>query len=101
MIKDFFAARRDAQEALEKQSYLLQQKEGDLVFARGALNTFKNAFLSLDESDPEELAGLMKETILRYTIKMENLEKEINSITVNISSIRRDLKKYSLAPAIQ
>ena len=102
MIKDFFAARRDAQEALAKQSDLLRQKEEELVFCRESLNTFNRAFLSLTEDDPAELAGFMKETILRYTIKVQNLEKDVRSITVNISSIRRSLKEqYSLAPAIR
>lgn len=102
MIKDFNAARRDAKEALAKQELLLQQKESELVRHREYLNTIKNAFVDLNENDPDALSTMMTELILMYTIKVQNLEKEINSIRVNVSSIRRALKEqYSLAPAIR
>lgn len=95
-------ARREAKEALAKQEVLLASKEADLAYYNECLKTFKNAASALGEDDPVELGIMMKDLILRHTIRVQNLEKEIISIKVNISDIRRELEgKFSLAPAIR
>lgn len=97
----FMTARREAQEALAKQEALLADREKDLEYYRECLKTFKAALEHLEEETPE-VGSIMQEMVLRYTIRVENLEKSVNSIRVNIADIRRTLRnKYSLAPAIR
>jgi len=101
MSKDFMTAREEARTALAMQEELLANREADLVYYREALRTFKNAQSALD-NEPEETGKVMDELVLRYTVRVQNLEKSIGAIRVNIADIRRSLaNELSLKPAIR
>jgi endonuclease/exonuclease/phosphatase family metal-dependent hydrolase len=101
MSKNFMTAREEARAALATQEALLAEREADLAYYREALRTFKNAQSGL-EDEPEEVGNVMDELVLRYTIRVESLEKSVNSIRVNIADIRRSLNnELSLKPAIR
>ena len=101
MSKNFMTAREEARTALSMQEELLANREADLAYYRECLKTFKNAQNAL-ESEPEETGKVMDELVLRYTLRVQNLEKSVNSIRVNVADIRRSLaNELSLKPAIR
>ena len=86
MSKDWVVARTQLKEALQKQEEALQKH-------REALESFKEAEKALGSDAPEEVGVKLDEQILRETIRVKSLER-------NIRDIQRDLSgKYSLAIA--
>lgn len=86
MSKNFWEARRECLEALDKQRALLAEHNENL-------EVYRLAQASLSERVSDESADALQRAVTRETAK-------VNRIKADISSIERVLKeRYSLAPA--
>lgn len=87
MSKEFYVARTEIKEALEK-------VEADLVAHREQLAAFKRALTLLTEKDDPIVGEILHGAITRETAKVHKLEVELRGT-------KRLLEQYSLAPAIR
>ena len=78
MSKNWNEARQELKEALAKQEEALEHHKKTLA-------EIKANFAKLDASTPDEVGNIMTEEILRQTLKIQSIERDVRTLQMYLN----------------